>query len=364
MQGRSSNLPDLFDAWGLEFTAGDVVIDARLALQVSGPGGQPVRHLAFLGVTAGELSDDDVTTADLDTMNLGTTGHLALSEDSPLTFEPLITTSDAVSTVSAARFSYLPDPSVLQDGFTPRGEPLVVGARLSGNLRSAFPDGPPAGDGNADAPGGGDNDADGLGPEEAAGEAPAPDHLAESTEPANIIVVADVDMLADRMWVQVQSFLGQQIANAFASNGAFVSNALENLAGSSDLIAVRSRASYTRPFTVVEDLRVQAEARFRETEERLQSELAETERRLADLQSRREDAGNLLLTEEQQAEIDRFVDRRAQIRRELRAVQRDLDRNIEQLGTVLKVINIALVPLLLTVFVLLAVWRRKRREQR
>jgi ABC-type uncharacterized transport system involved in gliding motility auxiliary subunit len=160
----------------------------------------------------------------------------------------------------------------------------------------------------------------------------------------------------------VQSFFGQQIANAFASNGAFVVNALENLSGSSDLIAVRSRASFTRPFTRVDELRVQAEARFQETEERLQKELDETEQRLGELQSSREDSGNILLTPEQQAEIDRFVDQRAAIRKELRAVQRGLDEDIERLGTVLKVINIGLVPLLLTLFVLLAVWRRDRRD--
>jgi ABC-type uncharacterized transport system involved in gliding motility auxiliary subunit len=80
------------------------------------------------------------------------------------------------------------------------------------------------------------------------------------------------------------------------------------------------------------------------------------------LQSSREDSGNLLLTDEQQSEIDRFVEQRGAIRTELRAVQRGLDRDIERLGTILKIINIALVPTLLTVFVLFAVWRRSRRE--
>ena len=190
----------------------------------------------------------------------------------------------------------------------------------------------------------------------------APAHLAQSIESVNLVVVADVDILSDRLWVQQQNFFGQRIANAFASNGAFVVNALESLLGSADLIGVRSRATYSRPFTKVEELRVDAEARYRETEQRLQIELAETERRLGELQASREDTGNILLTAEQQAEIDRFIDQRAAIRKDLRAVQRDLDKNIEQLGTTLKVINTALVPVLLTAFVLFAVWRRHRRE--
>ena len=126
--------------------------------------------------------------------------------------------------------------------------------------------------------------------------------------------------------------------------------------------AVRSRPTYSRPFTRVEALRVEAEAQYRETEKRLQSELAETERRLGELQSSREDTGNILMTPEQQTEVDCFIDQRAAIRKDLRAVQRDLDKNIEQLGTRLKIINTALVPALLTLFVLIAVWRRSRRE--
>ena len=159
----------------------------------------------------------------------------------------------------------------------------------------------------------------------------------------------------------IKSFFGQQIANAFASNGAFVANALESLAGSSDLIGVRSRASYTRPFTRVEELRVEAEAEFRQTEQRLQSELAETETRLGELQSSREDTGAMLLTPEQEAEIDRFIEQRSAIRTELRAVQRNLDQDIEQLGTRLKIINIAGVPLLLIIVALVAANRRSKK---
>lgn len=366
MQGQGSDLPALFAAWGVRFPASDVVTDAQLALQLSGPGGAPVRHLAYLGVSENQLSDDDITTADLGSINLALAGHIGLSDDSPLTLEPLIMTTPDSSTTTAARFSYLPDPGVLAENFTPDGNVQVLAARLSGTVQSAFPDGNPAADESA-GNGGDDNPDDASGDGNPAETEAAPDsaaHLAESREPANIILVADVDMLTDRLWVQVQNFFGQQIASAFGGNGAFVVNALENLAGSSDLIAVRSRGTFSRPFTRVEQLRVQAEARFRETEQRLQNELDETEARLAELQSSREDSGNLLMTPEQQREIDRFVDQRAQIRRDLRAVQRDLDRNIERLGTWLKVINIGLVPLLLTVIALAALFRRKRRGQR
>jgi ABC-type uncharacterized transport system involved in gliding motility auxiliary subunit len=349
--GQSSDLPTLFRAWGLQYSTNDVVADAQLALPVSaGPGGRPVRHPALLGLTEAQLNNNDVVTADLNTINVGVAGHLSLAEGSAATIEPLLSSSSTASGIlPSSRFGFLPDPSTLLKGFAPSGETYVIAARVSGALPSAFPDGPPSTGVSSD------DDSETAEPDATA-------HLAKAAKPVNLIVVADVDILSDRLWVQQQNFFGQRISNAFASNGAFVVNALESLLGSAELITVRSRATYSRPFTKVEELRVEAEAQYRETEQRLQSELADTERRLGELQSSREDTGNILLTPEQQAEIDRFIDQRAAIRKDLRAVQRDLDKNIEQLGTWLKIINTALVPVLLTVFALFAVWRRNRRE--
>jgi ABC-type uncharacterized transport system involved in gliding motility auxiliary subunit len=346
--GQASDLPLLFAGWGIEFESENVVADAQLALPInSGFSNRPTRHYGYLGITPDRMSSEDIVTAELGTINAAMAGSLRLADNSEATFEPLLTSSPASSVMPASRFSFLPDPRSLQDGFVSGGTALVVGARVSGTLPSAFPDGKPS----SGISGGDDGD-----------NSESTSHLSESSEPVNMIVVTDVDLLSDPMWVQVQSFFGQQIANSFASNGAFVVNALENLAGSTDLIAVRSRGSFSRPFTKVEELRVGAEARFRETEQRLQQELAETDRRLRELQSSREDTGSLLLTAEQQAEIDRFIDQRASIRKELRAVQRGLDKDIEDLGTLLKIINIGLVPLLLTLVTLLALWRRRRQE--
>ncbi len=343
--GQGSDLPLLFEGWGIEFNDQEVVADAQLALTInSAMGNRPARHYGYLGIGAAGLSEADITTMELGSVNVAMAGRLRVAGDSGVTFEPLVTSSPASTTMPAGRFTFLPDPSSLQQDFTPGGSPLTIAARISGKLSSAFPDGEPATIPGAD-------EAENVGA-----------HLAESAQPANIIVVADVDMLSDPMWVQVQNFFGQQIANAFASNGAFVVNALENLAGSSDLIAVRSRGSFARPFTRVDELRGDAEAKFLQTQQRLESELSETERRLGELQASRDDTGSLLLTDEQQAEIDRFIAQRASIRKELRAVQRGLDKDIENLGTILKVINIGLVPLLLTLATLIALWRRRQRE--
>ncbi len=346
--GQASDLPLLFEGWGIEFTSQQVVADAQLALSINtGLSNRPARHYGYLGISPERINDTDIVTAELGSINAAMAGRLSLAEDSAATIEPLLTSSPASTLMAASRFAFLPDPTALQTGFVPGGEPLVIAARIGGTLPSAFPDGKPGTSVSTD--------------EEPVDETAA-EHLGESQESANLIVVADVDMLGDPMWVQMQRFFGQQIASAFASNGAFVVNALDNLAGSSDLIAVRSRGSFSRPFTKVDELRASAEARFRETEQRLQQELGETERRLGELQSSREDTGSLLFTAEQQAELDRFIDQRAAIRTELRAVQRGLDEDIERLGTWLKVINIGLVPVLLTLTTLLVLWHRRKRQ--
>jgi ABC-type uncharacterized transport system involved in gliding motility auxiliary subunit len=248
----------------------------------------------------------------------------------------------------AERFQFLADPTELLNGFTPGGRQLVLAARLEGPLKSAFPDGAPTA-------------ADREAPVDTA---LAASHLA-STDNANLVLVGDVDILSDRLWVQAQNFLGQRLVTAFANNGDFVINALDNLSGSAALIGLRSRATYSRPFTTVEELRRQADLEFRATEDRLEAELTQTEQRLGELQAARNDgSSSLLMSPEQQAEIQRFLDQQVRIRQELRAVRRNLDADIDRLGTWIKAINIALVPIVLTLLALGVVLVRARRKAR
>ena len=166
------------------------------------------------------------------------------------------------------------------------------------------------------------------------------------------------------MWVQIQSFFGQRLANAFANNGDLFVNAVDNLTGSSDLISIRSRGTSQRPFTRVEDLKLAAEDSFRAKENELQSELRDTERKLTALQSAKTKgkASETLLSPDEQEELSSFLQKRAAIRTELRQVRRGLDQQIDALETRVKLIDIALVPFLVTVSALaFAWWRRKRR---
>jgi ABC-type uncharacterized transport system involved in gliding motility auxiliary subunit len=278
-------------------------------------------------------------------VNLGIAGYFELAEGATAKLTPLLESSVESEAMPADRFQFLPDPAELLNGFTPSGKEYVLAARLEGPLKSAFPDGAPTIEGQ-EAP---------------VGAALQSAHLA-STENANLVLVGDVDILSDRLWVQAQNFLGQRLVTAFANNGDFVINALDNLSGSAALIGLRSRATYTRPFTTVEELRRRADLEFRATEERLEAELTQTEQRLGELQAARSDGNSLLMSPEQQAEIQRFLDEQVRIRLELRAVRRILDADIDRLGTWLKVINIALVPVLLTIIALGVVVVRARKR--
>ena len=167
------------------------------------------------------------------------------------------------------------------------------------------------------------------------------------------------------MWAQAQSIFGQRLVTEFASNGDFVINALDQLAGSSDLMSLRGRAAFSRPFGRVDELRREAEAQFRLTEDRLQQELVSTENRLSELQEARDDQFDLSLTREQEAELEKFTGERLRIRRELREVRRNLDASIQRLGAFLKVVNIGLIPLLIAVGGLaVALMRRRNRNGR
>jgi ABC-type uncharacterized transport system involved in gliding motility auxiliary subunit len=174
-------------------------------------------------------------------------------------------------------------------------------------------------------------------------------------------VIADADLVADRFWVQQSNFFGQTVFSPFANNGDFIINALENLAGSNALISIRSRGTFSRPFTRVDELTLRAEERFREQEQLLEQQLTETERQLSQLQSQQTEGGALVLNSEQQAALERFMQQKIQIRKDLRDVRHQLDKDIESLGNRLKFINIALSPILL---VLALFWLAKRMRLR
>jgi ABC-type uncharacterized transport system involved in gliding motility auxiliary subunit len=335
---RSSHPEPLLSAWGVEFNPKEVVGDAQRALSVTMREGEgPVRHLGILGLDASSLNHKDVVTTGLSNVNVATAGYLKPKKGTTVTFEPLLTTSTAAAPIPVQRFAMLLDPASLQDGFRPTGERYTIAARVTGNVKTAFPGGPPSG---AQPP-------------------PGEPALQASVKPLSLIVVADTDMLADFLWVFQQNVFGQRVAQPRANNGDLVLNAIDNLAGSDDLISVRGRAAFSRPFTRVDALRASADERFRAKEQELETQLRATEDKLTQLQSRRNDKSALILTPEQETELDRFQQEKGRIRKELREVRLGLNQDIDRLGTWVKVLNIAVVPVVFALIALAIGFRRK-----
>ena len=329
---KASDLEPLFKAWGVRMVPNKVLGDGSYALSVGmGQGQRPVRHAAWLALPQRAMSQDDVVTSGLESINIATSGILEPVEGAKTQFTPLLQSSEYAMPLDAARFAMLANPEELMADLNPTGERYAIAARISGPAQSAFPDGI-------------EGQKDGL----------------KSADNINVIAVADTDLLGDRMWVQVQDFFGQRVPQPFADNAGFAINALDNLSGSDALISVRSRGRFSRPFEVVEALQRDAEAQFRVKEEDLQKRLAETEQKLAALQQQ-DPSKPLELTPEQQTALQQFVDEKLRIRKELREVRFQLNANIEDLGRTLKLANILLVPLLLTLGVLaLWLWRRRK----
>ena len=372
-----SELGDLLAAWGLALDTARTVGDLQIGADVQARVGEKVttiRYPPWINVPAPLLDRDDVVTAQLGNLTFGTAGALEPLPDAGVTVTPLAgTTPQGAGLIDTNLVGPMADLEALLRDFRPDGNRYLLAVRVGGTAKSAFPDGPPdAGGSGAGAPDEGEGDAaspaatdagTSRSAETAAAEdesaAPTP-HLGEGE--VHLIVVGDTDLLQDQFWVQQQDMFGQRLLIPISANGSFVINALDNLTGSGDLIGIRSRGRFLRPFTVVRQLRQEAELRYRDKEKELLDRLRETEARLTEL--RTGEGGEVVLTEDQQEAIIEFTNERLRIRRELRDVRHSLRKDIEALEAALKFINIGLVPIVIGIGGLLAGVHRLRRRRR
>jgi ABC-type uncharacterized transport system involved in gliding motility auxiliary subunit len=338
MANRTSDLGPLLAAWGLEMSAEDLAGDRESAMRV-GYNGLPVDYILYLGLRGEKacFAKDDFVTGKLELVNLATAGVLKKKEGATTTVTPLLQTTKQSMRVNRSSVLFGADPTKVLESFVSGNESLMVAARISGPVKSAFPDGKP----KAEKP------EDGA---EKPEEKPA-ESLKESKGPVNLIVVADCDVLEDHFWMKSQSFFGQRIPIPIANNGDFVINALDNLSGSNDLISLRSRGRFNRPFERVAEIRRAADTHFGQKVKELEDKLKDAETRINELQGQKDAKTSLILSPEQQKEVERFREERTQTRKELRAIKHDRDKDIEALGSRLKFANILLIPFLLVVAV-------------
>lgn len=327
------------------------IADRTLALPVeldAGGGrrvveGQPL----FIAAPKSLMSADDPVTADLSrAVNFGAPGHVVASVSDSVRFTPLVTTSGDAAVIDAGVAVAGPDPRAALAAATPVDGRQVLAGRLSGELRTAFPDAAP----EAVLP------DDPVLAQLAQREIDrAPDRISRSEVPAEVIVIADADLFEDGFYVDPGS------ASPLADNAALILNALDNLGGDPALVALRSRAPASRPMERLDNLRAAARERLYEEQTRLEESLAATEAQLAELEG---DASGqtLVRSEEQSAAIARLRGEAQDVRGRLRAIEREFRRDIDRIELWLRIATIW-APAALVVLAGMAVffWRRRGR---
>lgn len=345
-----SNFDRILKTWGVKLVkdkiAGDLDAARRVNVRVSGKTAV-VDYVVWLSLDKRNFDTADAVTGSLTSLVLASPGILEATGVEGITVQPLVSTGPKAMAIDSAKVMAQPDVVGLFRDFKAGEKPLMLAARVSGAVKTAFPDGPP-------------KEKDGT---KAAGVPPK--HLAQSETPANLIVVSDVDMLHDRFWAEIRQLLGQKLLVPYANNADFVVSALDNLGGSDALIGLRGRANSTRPFGLVQEIRQGAERQFRTKERDLQTKLEAVRARLENLQRRRGGDKEVVLSADDKTAIEQARNEMVTIRKDLRGVQAALRQDIDRLESLLKFLNIGLIPLLLGFAAILAalIGRFRRKAQ-
>lgn len=356
MPDFDSELPTLLEQWGVkildEKIAGD--INAAMHVQTRGARGpREVAYLPWLRLAQGSFNQEDFATSELNVIHMGTAGIIEKLPDAGTTFTPLIETTRQSMQLDRDFLVIQRDPNIILDNFKSMEKKQVLAARLQGRAKTAFPEGISTADLVAENQ---DKDKKDTGDAVAAGQVTREGDI-------NVIVIADTDILTDLFWIRQQSYFGVDLPQPIADNGNFIVNAVDNLSGSNDLINLRTRGEFTRPFERVEAIRRDAELKFREREQELQARLEETEQKIRQFLQNQGDDTDQILTPEQNKEMEKFRQIRVETRKELRSVQHELKKNIENLGTWLRVINIGLIPVLVIIIAIITgIYRINRRK--
>ena len=343
-----SDLNRLTTEWGVtlkrDVIVGDLPIAARV-LEGDGSSGRTIDYPVWMNIQPNQLNPQDVVTAKLGNLTLATAGVFEIDPELSTDITPLIRTSKSAKLYSTEQFTQVSEIRELLEDYQEGNQQWVMAARVRGPASSAFPDGIPPSEGVDASP---DN------------------HQHQLEGDINVIVIADTDFLHDRFWVRMQQSLGQTLFFAEASNGELVNNAIDNLSGDNRLLGVRTRGRSFRPFVVTQIIRQAAEQKYLKHEQELQQELGRIETFLTDFAATREgSSAEIIITEEQAAEVKQIRDSQISIRRQLREVQHNLVKDIQLLENRLTLLNLLTVPCLLAVAGgLMCTLGARRRERR
>lgn len=350
LPGGGSSLDKLLKAWGLSFEHSKVVADLSFARELSFQRGQPPQLMpTWLFVNPEGINKDDVVTAQLDNLLFPAAGTFSGTPASGLQQTVLLHTTKKSELVDGMNAQFSGQKIV--DDFRASGNEFPLAVRLKGKFKSAFPDGKPAAEDKAE-----DDKKDGEKKETKKDSEPS---LKESKGEGVVILVGDTDFIYDNFCVQVDQFFG--IATPINGNLGLVQNMVEQLSGDVSLVGTRSRGALRRPFTVVQKMQAEAEDAYRDKIRRLNDDLKATQDQLNELQQKKDPNQKLILSPEQQTKIQEFQKKKRSTERELRELRKNLRQDINSMENVLKAVNIAGMPLLVSAAgIILAVLRKQR----
>jgi ABC-2 type transport system permease protein len=356
-QSQASNMPELLKSWGLSMQPNTFAADMQLAqLTPLGQDQRPVKLIGLLGLERGCFNEDLAISSDLNDVRVLFAGVLKdiREEGSPLQLDPILMTTSKGNSISVSGSYELmyPDPDRLLKKFYPGTEPVYMGYRISGNIKSAFPEGIDVAVETEEGEESGE-DSDETQPQTKHLEA-----LAEGSDCA-VIVYSDVDFISDMLAFQ-RTFLGMA---AVGDNNTLLLNSIEDLSGSSDLMKIRSRGNYRRPFEVVDEIEAQAEAETAEEEKKITAQIEGFQKELQEIvssakQGEEDIVGSAILEQKKALELKiREAEKR------LQQVKLQRREKIEELGNKLRNINMLLAPaIILVVAIVLAVYRSLKRR--
>jgi ABC-type uncharacterized transport system involved in gliding motility auxiliary subunit len=347
-QPSVSNLEKLFQAWGIVFDTSKVVADMEhVARLQEGP------NPAVLALNETAVNKDDVVTAEADNLVMAFAGALVGTPKEGINETVLIKSSKRSQLVEAMMAQMM--GAEIARNFASGGVEYPLAVRLNGKFKTAFPEGRPK---PAPTPGSPEEKK----PEEKSTES----SLKESSQPTTVVLVGDADMIQDPLAIrELGTLTGQRLIIPSNSNLSFAQGIVEQLAGDSNLISVRSRASRERPFTVVQKLQADAEASYQSKIRELENNLAETQRKVNELQrTKGEDGQRFILSPEQQQELANFRKTEANVKGQLKDMRRQLRASIDSLENRIKWLNIAGMPAVVVLAgFAFSVIRRKRAAQ-
>ncbi len=380
MVGPGSDLPKLFKPWGIEIKPEKVATDADRALRVnaSGEGGRAVaaRYVAWLDLRAGygtsnNINRSDPITAGLNQLIMASSGIILTAKDATTKITPLLFTTATGSETEANKLRMQPDVMALLREYRPGTEQLNLAVRITGKVKSAFPDGAPkpkeepkTEEAKKEEPKKEEPPKEGEKKDEAKKEEPKTvEALKESKGDIDVIVVADVDFLQEQFWAREQNFFGETVRIPYTGNADFLMFALDQLSGANALKGLRGKGIAARPFTKVEQMQGDAEKRLRAQRADLEKRYKEIQDKLKDVRTKGAD-GKIELTAEQQTAVVSFTRELLRIRREQRAVQFEARRDHEAMDRTLKLANIGAVPVVIGLIALVVGLVRYQRRRR